>query len=176
MAIGPETFKRILLQKLAEATRARFVAATKSRTLREAWQIQFDSKAAKDSRVIVFVPHYWAWPYFLGRGPVTPVNAKKLVWFVDPQEDPRLQPQPPKRITQRKRLRLPKRRFRELLQQGKIVIRDRAGSAAPQREFLGAVSRLPSQLVPVIRAEVLAFIQQLPVVQPTTGRSVRVLL
>lgn len=176
MAIGPETFKRNLLLVLAEATRKRFVANTKSRTLRDAWAIRFDPAAPRSTRILVYVPHYWAWPYFLGRGPVTPVTAKKLVWFVDPQEDPRLQPQPPRRITQRKRLRLPKRRFRELIQQGKIVIRDRSAPAAPQRQFLGAVSRIPSELRPLIREEMLKFIRQLPAVQPQTGRSVRVLL
>lgn len=166
---APERFRSDLLQVLGQLVKSRFQNATKSKTLRAAWRVLPD-QARPATRILVFVPHYWAWAYFLGRRAVSPVTAKKLVWFVDPREDPRLQPLPPVRLSERRRLRLPLSRFRELLRQGKLVVRDRAGPAPPQFGFLAEVRRVPSTLAPVIRQLTADYIRELPPVQPQGGR------
>lgn len=56
-----------------------------SETLRAALKVVLTDKQA-----VLFIPHYWAIYVHDGRGAVTPKDAVWLVWFADPQDDPRI--------------------------------------------------------------------------------------
>lgn len=157
-----EVFLQALLSDMAEDTRRQFSSATASRTLRAEWRWQFDNTVGRRSRrVVVFVPHYWAWPYFLGRGPVAPVRARVLVWYRDHRQDPRFNP-PPVRVSQRRRLNLPRDEFNALVRSGELIVRRFAGPAAPQFDFLAAVSRQPARLRRIVEIGIRVFITRLP--------------
>lgn len=60
--------------------------AINSRTLREHLDLFVDAVG----EAVLNVPHYWAVHYHDGRGPVKARPGHKLVWFANPEEDPRL--------------------------------------------------------------------------------------
>lgn len=155
-----EVFIRALLEDMAEDTRRQFAQATNSNTLRKAWQWRFDNRLGRNRRVVVFVPHYWAWPYFLGRGPVAPLRARVLVWYRDHRQDPRFNP-PPVRISQRRRLNLPRDEFNALVRSGELIVRPFSGPAGPQQGFLAAVQRQPARLRQIVELGIRLFITRL---------------
>jgi hypothetical protein len=74
----------------------------------------------------VFIPHYWAAYRHDGRrAPLRPPPPTKVfVWFRDPRKDPRLRNgKSPQRLSQVRRLKLPKATFREMIESGEIVVR-----------------------------------------------------
>lgn len=58
-----------------------------SRQLRAALELIIEEN---EGRAILFIPHYWAVFYHDGRGKVRPQTAKKLVFFDNKNDDPRL--------------------------------------------------------------------------------------
>jgi hypothetical protein len=172
----PERFKLDLLLVLAQIVKGRFQAATKSRTLRRAWTVGVDRAAPTATRVLVWVPHYWAWPYFLGRRAVHPRVSKKLAWFRDPRDDPRIQPRAPVRLRERVRLPLPSAQFWALVRSGKLLLRDSAGPAAPQHGFLAEAGRVRQTLTPTIGLVTKVWLKELVPVQPHGGRVARATL
>jgi len=76
--------------------------------------------------VAIHIPHYWAEYVHDGRtAPVLPTSpVKAFVWFTNPLEDPRIPGGlTPERVSQLKHLKLPKGLFREMLQDGRIIVR-----------------------------------------------------
>lgn len=67
-----------------------------SETLREALEVHLDPF---EPQGYLEIPHYWAIYVHDGRGPFGPRRAKVLVWFTNPEDDPRLRP-PPVRYAQ----------------------------------------------------------------------------
>lgn len=83
-----ELYRRILTE-IGQAELERVKTLIGSSTLRQAI---FLAVYASLGEAKLIVPHYWAVYYHDGRGAVTPVNARKLVFFESPLEnDPRLQ-------------------------------------------------------------------------------------
>lgn len=70
-----------------------------SRTLREALRLVVD---VSRRRADLFIPHYWAVYYHDGRGGFGPREARYLIFFDDPNDDPRKPT--PERASQMRRL------------------------------------------------------------------------
>lgn len=76
-----------LLTELGRSELRRVRETIDSRTLRAALTHIIE---VSNARSRLFIPHYWAVYYHDGRGSVHPRTAKKLVFFDDPGDDPRL--------------------------------------------------------------------------------------
>lgn len=92
---------RDVLEALGKRELARVRTMIESRTLRNAIRLIIHEN---EGRAELFIPHYWAVWYHDGRGPVKPVSARKLVFFDDPNDDPRLKGGYPVTPAQVKRL------------------------------------------------------------------------
>jgi hypothetical protein len=79
---------RRVLEELGQQELARVKGIIGSKTLRAAITLIIDES---EQRADLFIPHYWAIWYHDGRGSVSPVSARKLVFFDDPNDDPRIQ-------------------------------------------------------------------------------------
>lgn len=113
--------------ELAEARRV-----IPSRQLRAAVELILDES---DARAALFIPHYWAVYYHDGRGAVHPVSARKLVFFDNPHEDPRI-PGGRRKVRYKEERRLTRAEFLE----GLRINRERA--ARGQRPFMFVVDRV----------------------------------
>jgi hypothetical protein len=78
---------RRVLAELGERELRLVRKAVGSRTLRAAMTLIIDES---EQRADLFIPHYWAIWYHDGRGSVSPVSARKLVFFDNHHDDPRL--------------------------------------------------------------------------------------
>ncbi len=99
---NPE-FKLRLLRKLGNIGLKHIRPKVTSRTLKLQLRLDFDTLLRF---VDIYVPHYWALIHHDGRKSVKPVTARKLVWFPDIRNDPRVAGglQYPIRMDQRRRL------------------------------------------------------------------------
>jgi len=87
--LDKERLYREILTAIGQAELERVKLLIGSSTLRRAI---FLAVYASLGEAKLIVPHYWAVYYHDGRGPVSPVNARKLVFFEEPlRNDPRLQ-------------------------------------------------------------------------------------
>jgi len=125
----------------ALATQARVWArdATDSESIKAAMQV----KALGFHIAAVEVPFYWAQYYHDGRGPVRARPGHKIVYFVDPDDDPRINGAArnyPKRASDIKRLT--KRQFYKFLGEGKLVAVDKVGPAGPHPFFTQGLRNL----------------------------------
>ncbi len=102
---------------LAEEALVRVKAATESRTLREALRVQRSAGS-----IFIGVPHYWAVYYHDGRTPAHAPPGKFLIWFPNPQDDPRHGGQFPVRASEIQRLNLPAEELRNLIETGVAVV------------------------------------------------------
>lgn len=78
---------RLILEALGERELARAKKLIGSRTLKAAIRLIINES---EERADLFIPHYWAVWYHDGRGRVSPVNARKLVFFDNKNNDPRI--------------------------------------------------------------------------------------
>lgn len=78
---------RMILEALGTRELARAKRIIGSRTLKAAVRLIIDEN---EQRADLFIPHYWAIWYHDGRGRVSPVSARKLVFFDNKNNDPRL--------------------------------------------------------------------------------------
>lgn len=102
MPLNKETLFREILTAIGEAELERVKVLIGSATLRQAI---FLAVYVSLDQARLIVPHYWAVYYHDGRGPVSPVSARKLVFFDDPlSNDPRLQGGYPRRASDIRRL------------------------------------------------------------------------
>ena len=74
-------------QELGQQELVRAKRLIGSRTLKAAIRLIVDEN---EQRADLFIPHYWAIWYHDGRGRVSPVNARKLVFFDNKNNDPRI--------------------------------------------------------------------------------------
>lgn len=111
--------------RIAEIARA----ACQSKTLRAAIRV-----VPQEDGFVLNVPHYWAVFYHDGRGPVVAAPGKKLVYYKNPADDPRIAGGYPVRLSQVRRLS--KAEFYRDLRAGKLVVVDSVGPAPPH-EFMG---------------------------------------
>lgn len=142
------TFRIELAQKMASVIRERVRTMIESATL----------KRSIDTRVVideggrvgahVFLPQYWAVYYHDGRGPVTPVNGRFIVYFQNIEDDPRVSGgrNYPVRAAQIRRLRLDPAEFRRMMEDGTLIVRRRVGPA-PSHPFFSRLAGRAAQLV-----------------------------
>lgn len=101
--------QRVVLEALAELLERAFRAyypRVPSRTLRKALTIQLGTRETDllDNEGALYIPHYWAVYLHDGRGPVQPREAKFIVFYHRPQDDPRLVDGYPERVSDIRKL------------------------------------------------------------------------
>jgi len=143
MPLTPHEFKRLLLRRLAERTLDKLSATGDNATLSRSWRI-FPRGV---DEISVGNDYYWSRFYFLGRGEVRPRQAKLLVWFKDPANDPRLRPLPKRRHQVK---RLTKVQFARAAALDQLVVRKRSGPYAGRQDFKDAIRELKTFHLPVI--------------------------
>jgi len=79
------TDKRRIIRRILNEARRRARAAAPSKTIKRAMQLKIDS----DIQGRIHIPQYWAVWYHDGRGPIR-AKGRKLVFFANPKDDPRL--------------------------------------------------------------------------------------
>lgn len=99
--LDPKRVIRTVLRELGEQELRVVRKTVGSKTLRAAMTLIIEESEERGS---LFVPHYWAVWYHDGRGSVSPVTARKLVFFDDPRNDPRIKGGRPVRESDVKRL------------------------------------------------------------------------
>ena len=77
-----------LARKLAYQGQQKASPQIRSNQLRRGLYVREDPE--NDQKYALVVPHFWAAYIHDGRGPVRPDTAKVLVWFRNPNDDPRL--------------------------------------------------------------------------------------
>lgn len=123
-------------------------AGCQSKTLRQALRV-----LKTDDGFVLNVPHYWAQWFHDGRGPVTARPGKKLVFYKNPADDPRIQGGYPVRLSDVRRLT--KTEFYRDLKAGKLIVAERVGPQGPN-EFMGdAMTVRAAQIVEQASADVL---------------------
>lgn len=131
MAQSPRELIRQVLTALGKDELRRARGMVGSRTLSAAMRLLVEES---NSRARLFIPHYWAVYYHDGRGGVSPVSARKLVFFDDPRDDPRLASGFPERAGQIQRL------TRSQYEKGLRM--NRARAEAGRRPFMYVVDRV----------------------------------
>jgi len=76
-----------ILDRIGQEEISRVESLIGSKTLRDALELLVDAQAGEAR---LFIPHYWAEFYHDGRGSVSPVDARWIVFFTNPADDPRL--------------------------------------------------------------------------------------
>jgi hypothetical protein len=79
-----------ILRKSLEVAEQKAKGFCRSRQLRRAINRQIITISAEEAGGKLNVPHYWAIYYHEGRQVIRPVSASMLVWFRNPNNDPRL--------------------------------------------------------------------------------------
>lgn len=143
----PLVFKIELAQKMAQRVRDRVRTLIQSQTLKRSLEVRITTTGTQVGAEI-FLPQYWAVYYHDGRGPVRPVNGKFLVYFADIEDDPRVNggKDYPTRVNQIRRLTLDPAEFRRLVQEGKLIVREKVGPSTPHPFF----NRLAGKVVPLV--------------------------
>ena len=157
---------RAVLEDLGLRELARVKSRIGSQTLREAIRLIINES---EQRADLFIPHYWAIWYHDGHGRVYPRQARKLVFFDNPQNDPRLSGgRSPERASQVRRLTRDQyqeglRRNQERAAQGRrpfMFVVDSTGPAAPHPFFRdlekGAAQRADQIVLDTFERELLA--------------------
>jgi len=124
-------FARRVTRNLAREAFRRVRAAVQSETLRAALRVQ---QGRRGGQMWLGVPHYWAVFYHDGRRGFGPRRSRVLVWFKNPNDDPRApNRQYPVRRSQIKRLT--REQFYSALREGKLIVARRTGPARAQPFF-----------------------------------------
>jgi hypothetical protein len=130
--IDPEKIVRKVLEAIGPKELERVRVTIGSSTLRNALRLII---VESEARANLFIPHYWAVFYHDGHGTILPRKARKLVFFDDPNDDPRLNSgESPERAADLRRLT--EEQYREGLRRN----RDRA--ARGERPFMYVVDSL----------------------------------
>lgn len=168
---------RTILQDLGEQELALVRKSIGSRTLRAAVRLIIDES---EQRASLFIPHYWAIWYHDGRGSISPVNARKLVFFDNHHDDPRLRGgKRPERESQVKRLtkeqyenglRINRERHRRGQRPFMYVVDSVGDSFASKQPFFdrhaeGAKERADPIVLRTFEAELLRYIDNDPATQ-----------
>lgn len=162
---------RTILQDLGERELRLVKKSIGSRTLRAAITLIINES---EQRADLFIPHYWAVYYHDGRGSVHPDTARKLVFFDDPRDDPRIKGGRP--VKESDVQRLTRDQYREGLQRNQerhakglrpfMYVVDSVGPAAPRPFFdrlqQGAAKRADNLVLRSFERELLAWIDRDP--------------
>lgn len=126
-------------------------AACESHTLREALRIILTPTGFR-----LEVPHYWAKWFHDGRGPIEAAAGKRLVYYKNPAQDPRIEGGHPVTLNQVRKLT--KHEFYRDLHAGLLVVAERVGPAEGH-PFLG--EELTQAVLPTLRSGTKATLQKL---------------
>ena len=99
--------------------------------------------------ITLYSIYYWARWANDGRGPVEAKEGRVLVWFLDPQDDPRIAadyPKKPKSV-----VRLTKRQFQAAFEAGEIAIARRVGKAAGLRFLEKGIAKTRTETPGILR-------------------------
>lgn len=88
MAQTVQEFYDILLRRIGEMALEEVRPSIPSATLQDSLVLEVSSNLVQPMAVL-FLPQFWAVFVHDGRGPVSPVEKTWLVWFQNPQDDPR---------------------------------------------------------------------------------------
>jgi hypothetical protein len=169
-----------LLRELGEAGVRMARLGIRSATLRDA--LRFEQLSYKHGRLIV--PHYWAIYQHDGRGPVLPRSKRYIVFFRDPNDDPRLAGGYPVRFKDVRRLTGDE--FRRGLEENRrlfeanpaggkqqfMVVRDDVGPTRPQASypfFTKGMVRFPALVERMVAEFLRAEIKRLAVSDRSTA-------
>lgn len=148
----PVQFKKELALQMAERLRTAVRPYIKSETLRDSIEITLRVEGTLVESALTW-PHYWAVYYHDGRGPLRPVNGRYLVYFLDPEDDPRFRNGYPVRATDVKRLELSPEEFKAAIASGKMIVTNYVGPARGQR-FIDRLAKRAAKLVePIVNRE-----------------------
>lgn len=160
MAFNSEQLIARMLTIMAEhvRTQARVNLATMSSDSRQAKALRDDlriSVVAGQSEGLgeVFTDYYWAVYYHDGRGSIRARPGKFLVFFRDPDDDPRISGSSrdyPRRAVDNRRLKLSKAEFRSLLKSKRLIATKRVGPASAHPFFEQGYANLQSKFGPLL--------------------------
>jgi len=146
---------RLILEDLGQRELARVRSTIGSKTLRAAIRLIINESRMRGR---LFIPHYWAIWYHDGRGPVQPKRARKLVFFDNPKDDPRLKQGYPVKRSQV--VRLTKEQYQEGLRRNRLrppgtrpymYVVDAVGPAAPRPFFTQLAVGAEARAEPIVR-------------------------
>ncbi len=154
---GKRVIKKILME-LGERELRLVKKSIGSKTLRAAVRLIVDESK---QRADLFIPHYWAIYYHDGRGSVSPRSARKLVFFDNPNDDPRLAGGYPVRASQVQRLTREQyneglRRNQERARKGGrpfMYVVDGVGPSKPKPFFKRLSQGSAQRAEPIVRKE-----------------------
>lgn len=123
--------------RMCRLAQRRVRTVLESRTLRESLDCRLNRGTPRTALARLFVPQYWAIYYHDGRRAITAKKGRLLAFFRSIEDDPRVKPgtASPNRHAKTKRLNLSTETFRRLIKQGKLIVTDRVGPAAPNPFF-----------------------------------------
>lgn len=149
----PGQFKRELALLMGERLRLAVRPFIKSKTLRDSIEVQLLVVDPAGVSAALVWPHYWAVYYHDGRGPLRPVNGRFLVYFLDPEDDPRFQNGYPVRESDVKRLELSPEEFKAAIASGKMIVTNYVGPARGKR-FIDRLAKKAAKVVaPIVNRE-----------------------
>lgn len=135
----------------------------RARALREDLRVQIIDVDEQTSEAAVLTDYYWAVYYHDGRGPINARPGKFLVFFRDPDDDPRIDGSArnyPRRASDIQRLNLSKGDFGRLLRSGRMIATKRVGPAEGHPFFEVGFAALQSRYGPKLSALFSTFIKQ----------------
>lgn len=147
MSILTDTLRARVAQQALETARL----LCTSDTLREALRITLTPTGFRLS-----VPHYWAKFFHDGRGAMVAAPGKRLVYYKNPEEDPRIAGGHPVTLAQRRKLT--KQEFYRDWGRGKLIVVDNVGPA-DGNPFLG--EPLTQRVMPQLRSGSRLILQKL---------------
>lgn len=155
----PARTKARILLTLARLARREARAFARSQTLRETMFVELRTPDV----AVVGVPHYWAVYYHDGRGPVRARNARFLVYFKDPAQDPRILGGYPVREGEVKRLTAAQ--FRRAVELDQVIVTRAVGPAEGNPFFTEGLKNFPVQAdrvgLDIFRRDFLASVREL---------------
>lgn len=163
MGLAPSEIARRMLEVIArEALRqARSnlllmsTDSRRARALRDDLRIQVVDVDEVRSEAHVVTDFYWAVYYHDGRGPVRARPGKFLVFFSDPDFDPRIDGAArnyPRRASDIRRLNLTRGEFTRLLRSGRMIATKRVGAAEAHPFFEVGFASLQARYGPRVSA------------------------
>lgn len=135
----------------------------RSKTLKAAMYHRIEAEKPNSSDGRIRVPHYWAKFFHDGRDAVF-AKAKALVWFKDPNKDPRLKKGYPVYKSDVQTLDLSKEEFFRLRKAGEIFVKRVSGrTKQPQNPFFsnrGGMAGLDSEVSQIAQKETYRYVEE----------------
>lgn len=155
MASAQELLQRLALVIASEA-RNILRGRIKSKTLARAMEVATQNVPGLGIGLVTF-PHYWARYYHDGRGPVTARPGHYLVFFKNPDDDPRIAGGYPVKLTDVRRLT--KAEFQRFLKEDRIIVTKEVGPMRGQK-FLRGLKALAGRVHKIVARRLTEHVEQ----------------